>query len=354
MIYLDNSATTQPLFFAKDYPDLWLNSHSGYAFLEKNVLNAIVSDIKQCLWVKGGEIVIGGGATRLIDALMESVHGRANFIGSCYEHNCIYSHLDFSVYDFNTLEKRLIQHKDEMNIVFWMKTNNITGEIFDTKKIGELCRKYHAFYVMDCTASIGHNGIGKNIEKYCDCIVTSAHKYHGPKGIGCMWLSPRFMDEITVYEDYDSAQNYLYEGTVDVPSACAMRDALKNATENIADEKNYYKMLYDYLCDKLKTNNIKFNVVDFGTNRTKAINAITLYGLSADALSMFLASHGVYVGVGHSACADSDDYRVLCKFGISSQDAAETVRVSFSMENTQDDIDVFVEYVSAYMDMFNG
>ena len=85
---------------------------------------------------------------------------------------------------------------------------------------------------------------------------------------------------------------------------------------------------------------------------TCSINAIRLNGINADALQQFLASRGIYVGVGGSACSAAHDYRVLRAYGLTDGEASEVIRVSFGDETTARDIEALVEGIKEYKGMF--
>ena len=83
-----------------------------------------------------------------------------------------------------------------------------------------------------------------------------------------------------------------------------------------------------------------------------SINAIRLNGINADALQQFLATRGIYVGVGGSACSAAHDYRVLRAYGLTDGEASEVIRVSFGDETTARDIEALVEGIKEYKEMF--
>lgn len=87
--------------------------------------------------------------------------------------------------------------------------------------------------------------------------------------------------------------------------------------------------------------------------RIKAdIGAIRLNGLNADALQQYLATKQIYIGIGHSSCAEDADYRVLKTYGLTEQEASEVIRVSFGDETTEHDLDEFVNGIIEYKEKF--
>ena len=121
--------------------------------------------------------------------------------------------------------------------------------------------------------------------------------------------------------------------------------------------------LYWNMIDKFKANDIHGFSINATVNgdrsnagqpcdSTAAINAIRLNGINADALQQFLASRGVYVGVGGSACSAAHDYRVLRAYGLTDDEASEVIRVSFGDETTASDIEALVEGIKEYRRQF--
>lgn len=352
MVYLDHASTSYPTkYFAKDYyiPG---NSNSPHALgLQANqVLNEARQRIMNCLGVKSGKVLVGGIASQLVDNLMYNINKSysTTIIGSVYEHDCFQRWLHYS---FNRIPHFQF-FKNE--IICWMMTNNITGTIFPVEQIGNLCRDAGAYYIMDATATLGHYPIPDNLESFCDCLITSAHKYGGPQGTGCMWISDRFAKFLGLSDD--SHEEYgLIHGTPNVSAAVAMSYAMKHAINNVEKNMQYWEKLVDQMMNSLAASSINALIHNnLKMNKTWAINAIYLHKINADALVQFLSSKGIYISPGHSACSsnDADATRVLEVFGLTKEQASYTVRISFSEDTTTEDIDAFVQGVKEFKEMF--
>ena len=358
MVYLDHAATSYPTkYFAKDYyiPG---NPNSSHAMgLRANqALNEARQRIMDCLRVKSGKVLVGGTASQLVDNLMwriMRVHRINQYATFCsvYEHDCFHKWAD------DTMDEIPTDGIYQDDIICWMMTNNITGTIFPVEQIGNLCRDAGAYYIMDAVAAIGHYPISKDLESFCDCLITSAHKYGGPQGTGCMWVSDRFAKFLGLSDD--SHEEYgLIHGTPNVSAAVAMSYAMEHAIKWEQQDRTtqtlHYYNLFTYLAAKLAENRIEFEVVESKDNpkSTCAINAITLYGINADALTQYLSTKSIYISPGHSACADNDDYRVLEAFGLTKEEASQTVRISFGESTTQEDIDALVQGIVEFKNLF--
>ena len=350
MAYLDHASTSYPTkFFAKDYyiPGNPNSQHS--AGLQANqALNEARQRIMDCLGVRSGKVLVGGTASQLIHYIMERIellHTNYYICGSYYEHDCIEEYLQ-GYYDYEDMKDI-----EEWTVVCWMMANNITGTIFPVEQIGRQCRDADTYYIMDAVAAVGHYPISDNLESFCDCLITSAHKYGGPQGTGCMWVSDRFAKFLDLSDD--SHDEYgLIHGTPNVSAAVAMSYAMEHATRCAQIENKRYEILVQYMEAKLVAEDIEYAIVAKDYPKTYAINALYLPNINADALTQYLSTKSIYISPGHSACADNDDYRVLEAFGLTKQESSQTVRISFSEDTTTEDIDAFVQGVKEFKEMF--
>lgn len=349
-IYLDWAASAPVCYFAKDYyvPG---NPNSSHAMgLQANqALNEARQRIMDCLGVKSGKVLVGGTASQLVDNLMWRIYslGNYNILGSVYEHDCFNRWLDYRLTEYPT------DQISKNNIVCWMMANNITGTIFPVEQIGKMCRDVGAYYIMDAVAAVGHYPISSNLESFCDCLISSAHKYGGPQGVGCMWVSDRFSKFLRLSDD--SHDEYgLIHGTPNVSAAVAMSYAMEHAVEEAWVMEAKTQNLVFHLQRMLDKNNIECHVVCDDQPKTHAINALYLPKFNADALVNFLSSKGIYISPGHSACSNDavEASRVLEAFGLTKEEASQTVRISFGESTTREDIDALVKGIVEFKEMF--
>lgn len=352
MVYLDHAATSYPIqYFAKDYyipgnP----NSNHAAGIQANQVLEEARDRIKKCLGVRSGKVLVGGTASQLVDNLMWRIYslGNYNILGSVYEHDCFDRWLDYRLTEYPT------DQISENDIVCWMMANNITGAIFPVEQIGKQCCDAGAYYIMDAVAAIGHYPISNNLESFCDCLITSAHKYGGPQGTGFMWVSDRFAKFLGLSND--SHEEFgLIHGTPNVSAAVAMSYAMKHAVREAKTNNVVWGQLVNYMCTKLLENNVLHHIHDIeNEHKTYAINALYLPKFNADALVNFLSSKGIYISPGHSACSNDavEASRVLEAFGLTKQEASQTVRISFGENTTEEDIDALVDGITEFKEMF--
>ena len=348
-VYLDWASTALVRYFAKDYyipgnP----NSNHALGIQANQALNEARQRIMDCLGVRSGKVLIGGTASQLVDNLMLRIYslGNYNVLGSVYEHDCFNRWLDYRFTEYPT------DQISKNDIVCWMMVNNITGAVFNVEQIGKMCRDARAYYIMDAVASIGHYPISNNLESFCDCLVTSAHKYGGPQGTGCMWVSDRFAKFLGLSED--SHEEYgIIHGTPNISAAVAMSYAMEHAVDGLEEGNDeHWRSLLGYLEIKLLGNRIDCNIIAKDQPKTYAINALYIPNINADALTQYLSTKSIYISPGHSACADNDDYRVLEAFGLTKEEASQTVRISFGENTTQEDIDALVNGIVEFKNLF--
>lgn len=348
-VYLDWASTAPVKYFAKDYyiPG---NPNSNHALgLQANqALNEARKRIMDCLGVRSGKVLMGATASQLVDNLMWRIYrlGNYNILGSAYEHDCFNKWIE---YHFTECP---INQVDKNEIMCWMMVNNITGTIFPVEQIGKQCRDAGAYYIMDAVAAIGHYPISNNLESFCDCLITSAHKYSGPQGAGCMWVSDRFAKFLGLSDDSHDEYDLIH-GTPNVSAAVAMSLAMKHAVREAKTNNIVWKQLVNYMCTKLLENGILHHIQDIeNTNKAYAINALYLPNINADALVQYLSSKGIYISPGHSACAENDDYHTLEAFGLTKEEASQTVRISFGESTTQEDVDTLVQGIVEFKNLF--
>ena len=345
MVYLDNAATTVCKFPASVYDDIWSNANTPYKFGRKarELADDCRKKVIECLGVKGGKVIFCSNASEAAKILCDRfyTHSLNNCMTVCgpYEHDSVYDFVDLHGYQF--------VHHNDCTAIFQQWVNPVTGLIFDIpgirKSIGNDC-----FLCMDATAGIGKRILTQSIVSSVDAIWFSGHKFHGPKTGGILWISDRLSKALHLSDD--SRNEYgLKHGTLDVPSfiatTCALEYTFNNSIENIW----HYVELNDYLSNRAGN-----RVVSFKQYANYQLDATVLIdtGCNADALVQYLSSKGIYVGLAHSACSAYADYRVTKGLGISDKYAEQCIRVSFSEDNTFNDIDALVDGIKEFKERF--
>lgn len=347
-VYLDWAASAPVKYFTKDYyvPG---NPNSSHALgLQANqALNEARQRIMDCLGVKSGKVLFCRCATEAAELLCKDFEFWGESFAYCnkYEHDSV-AHISVNI----KLEE-IISYLDNNSIYLHQFINQLTGTAFPIETIGKQVQSTGAFFGSDFTAAIGHYPLPENLDSFCDAVWFSGHKFGCEPGIGAIWLSDRLFKYLRGSED--SRNNYdLLHGTPNVSAAVAMSYAMEHAVRYAQIENDWYHGLLDYMLAKLSKADIEINLVGKDESKTYAINALYLPNINADALTQYLSTKSIYISPGHSACADNDDYRVLEAFGLTKEQASQTVRISFDESTSQEDIDALVKGIVEFKKLF--
>lgn len=347
MVFLDWASTSPVVKYPCSNYGPFMNVNANYAYKEKRLLKECEDRVKRAIGAKSGKVVFGGTSSQLIENLfnaMQTSYYACNIVCSAYEHESFFRYQDDSVRTLAALKGDLqLEPNDRTPFVVWQGVNNITGEIFPTKQIGEIVHKYNGFYICDGTAQIGHTPIEPNINDWCDFYCFSGHKLGTELGIGCCWVSDRLDKWLNGFKLY---------GTPNLAGALAMTQAVEDACKKIYLKDNKWMGLFNKLYCLLKQNDVEVKPIADMPPSTCAINAIRLPGFNADALQQYLASKQIYVSIGGSACAEKHDYRVLNAYGLSNDEASEVIRVSFGEDNSVEDVEALVEGIKNFKELY--
>ena len=353
MVFLDYASTCPIVkFSSQQYGGFHCNPNAAYAYKERKVLMNCEWRIKSAIGVKGGHVLYFRCATEAIEWLFGEADKRGgNWRHSPYEHDaCLFG---------------IERHPDKLeyaNFYIHQWVNHITGEIFNLKTIRSQLPKTCKL-IVDATAGFGKAKLPSGLDNIADALFMSGHKIGCPE-LSFMWLSDNLCEWLGAAKDIRN-QWGLHHGSLSVASVLALTDAVEWACnkERIEVMEHNWLNLYWNMIDKFKANDIHGFSINATVNgdrsnagqpcdSTAAINAIRLNGINADALQQFLASRGVYVGVGGSACSAAHDYRVLRAYGLTDDEASEVIRVSFGDETTASDIEALVEGIKEYRRQF--
>ena len=342
MVFLDWASTSPMIrFTAGQYGNHCINPNAAYAYEERKILMDCEERIKAAIGVKGGHVLYFRCATEAIDWLAERTYElqcTRDFAHSQYEHDASVIGMKLEPNETNDIDFYIHQ---------WV--NHITGEIFDLKTIRSQLHKTCKL-VVDATAGFGKSKLPSGLDNIADALFMSGHKIGCPE-LSFMWLSDNLCEWLGAAKDIRN-QWGLHHGSLSVASVLALTDAVEWACENGNRVDGHSVRLYVQMNDMLDKARIEHRDVLEHQMFTCSINAIRLNGINADALQQFLASRGIYVGVGGSACSAAHDYRVLRAYGLTDGEASEVIRVSFGDETTASDIEALVEGVKEYRRQF--
>lgn len=343
MVFLDWASTSPMIrFTAGQYGNHCINPNAAYAYAERKMLMDCEERIKVAIGVKGGHVLYFRCATEAIDWLHRKIVGSTNYIWRCchspYEHDACTLGIGIAI-------KKVVS----ANFYIHQWVNHVTGEIFGLKTIRsqlpETCK-----LIVDATAGFGKAKLPRGLDNIADALFMSGHKIGCPE-LSFMWLNDSLCEWLGATKDIRN-QWGLHHGSLSVASVMALTDAVEWACENGDRVDGHSTRLYVQMNDLLDKARIEHHDVLEHQMFTCSINAIHLNGVNADALQQFLATRGIYVGVGGSACSAAHDYRVLRAYGLTDDEASEVIRVSFGEETTSNDIEALVEGIKEYRRQF--
>ena len=223
-----------------------------------------------------------------------------------------------------------------------MHANNEIGTLEDLKQIGEICKEYNAIFHSDTVQTIGHYPFNMQ-DLNVDFMAASAHKFHGPKGVGFIYISENI--KIKPLIRGGGQERNMRAGTENIYGIAALAMAMEMAYEHLEEEVKYIKGLKKYMIEKLQT---EIEDVQFYGKCTDIENSLytvlSCHFPETDIAEMLLFNLDI-LGVacsGGSACASggSKGSHVLTEIAPNSKRPG--IRFSFSKFNTKEDIDYTV------------
>ena len=364
MIYLDSAATTRPsdgvsAFLAEALAKYYANPDSGHAaglLAGKQIENARAA-LAGVIKAQPDEIIFTSSGTEANNLALFGALGRrgGKIIVSDAEHPSVYmpakelAGRGFEIIylsgkggaiDLDELREAL---DGRVILVSVMLANNETGAVYDVKKI---CETVHGTYKnadfrpyvhTDAVQGFGKLEINMNRLK-ADMLTASAHKIHGIKGAGLLYL--RRGTRISAQMLGGGQERGLRSSTLNTPGILAFGKAAEELS--IAADYQAVSGLYDYAAAKISREcpGIRFNQEQSG-NFSKYILSLRLPNVRSEVMLNYLSSRDIYISSG-AACSSKnsrESARVLLNYGLDKFSADFTVRVSFCKYNTRADID---------------
>lgn len=232
------------------------------------------------------------------------------------------------------VKKAIKPGKTVLVSVMW--ANNETGLIFPIKEIGDLCRQENILFHSDATQAIGKMKVDLR-DVYADFVTFSAHKFHGPKGIGALYI--RRGRKIPPFFHGGEQMGGKRAGTVDVAGLVGMGLALELAVDNLTYEDTKVRSLRDNLEDFLLTLP-DVQVIGDRKNRTPNTILASFRGIEGESFIWDLNKNGIAASTG-SACASEslESNPTFLAMGIDNELAHTGVRFSLSRFTTAEEIE---------------
>ena len=232
---------------------------------------------------------------------------------------------------------------DTTCLVSVMYANNETGAIQPIREIGALCRKHGILFHTDAVQAAGHLTIDVQRDNI-DMLSLSAHKFHGPKGIGLLFAKNNI--QLTSLIRGGGQERGKRAGTENLPGIIGLATALKDAQENIQANTAYITGLRDALRNGLD----KIDGASFNGSREHCLPGTINYsfqGVSGEALLSLLSNEGICCSSGSACSAGSlEPSHVLLALGLSHKTAQSALRFSLCEYNTMDEVQTIITKVT--------
>lgn len=232
---------------------------------------------------------------------------------------------------------------DTTCLVSVMYANNETGAIQPIREIGALCRKRGVLFHTDAVQAAGHLAIDVQRDNI-DMLSLSAHKFHGPKGIGLLFAKSSI--QLTSLIRGGGQERGKRAGTENLPGIIGLAAALKDAQENMQQNTAYITGLRDALRNGLD----KIDGASFNGSRAHCLPGTVNYsfqGVNGEALLSLLSNEGICCSSGSACSAGSlEPSHVLLALGLSHETAQSALRFSLCEYNTMDEVQTIITKVT--------
>lgn len=241
--------------------------------------------------------------------------------------------------DYDDLEKILRESKVKC-LVSLMHANNEIGNISDIERVGNLCKEYNAIYNADTVQTVGHFAIDlRNLPVHF--INAAGHKFHGPKGIGILYVNENI--KIHPFVNGGSQERGMRAGTENIYGIVGFAKALEIAVANMETESRHIKEVRDYMKESLLKNipGVYFNGDPDGKSLYTVLSVAFPKTEKSEMLLFNLDIHNICAS-GGSACTSGAEAGSHVIRAITHNPNQITVRFSFCKYNTKKEVDVVV------------
>lgn len=376
-IYADNAATTKISQTAmKAMISAMENSYGNPSSIHQigmaanDALQTAREQIARCLGCMPKEIFFTSGGTEsdnqaiVSAAMLGAKQNKRHIISTAFEHHAVLHTL--RRLKEQGFEIQLLDVGAEGNItaaqveeairpdtclVTVMFANNEIGSILPIAEIGEVCRAHGVLFHTDAVQAAGH--IPVNVKKQnIDMLSLSAHKFHGPRGIGALYVK-RGIELISLMEG-GGQERGKRPGTENLPAIMGMAAALKEECTLMEQNEAKVTAMRDRLIQGLSQ--IPYSILNGSREKRLPGNVNFCFeGVSGESLLLLLDSRGICASSG-SACASGalDPSHVLLSLGLAPEIAQGSLRISLDISNTEEEIDYMLEVIPQVVEQLRG
>jgi cysteine desulfurase len=377
-VYLDNAATTplDPRVFEAMQPyytDFFGNPSSIHA-RGREVRSAIEKARKKVADLLGtspSEIFFTSGGTEADNTVLRNYIEKTDtkhVISSAIEHHAVTHSLDhlqkngnFELHHVELTDKGHIEYdhlssllqRHPESLVSLMHGNNEIGNLTDIERVGEICHENKSFFHSDTVQTMGLYPM-KLSDIKVDSIAGSAHKFHGPKGIGFMYINAEHSIQPLLWGG--GQERNMRGGTENVAGIIGLVKALEIAFEDMEVNRKKISVLKEYTIEQLKSNfpEIMFNgdCASMEGSLYKILN-VGLPGVEENDMLLFnLDIKGICLS-GGSACASGSSVGSHVLEALQMDEDTGALRISFSKYNTIEEVDYLLQKLREYLNPQN-
>jgi cysteine desulfurase len=362
-IYFDNAATTSldPEVLEAMMPyftDKFGNPSSIYSYGRESrmAIEQARKSVAKILGAKPSEIFFTSGGTESSNTALHAAIfdlGCKHIISSPIEHHATLhtvSHLaktaGVTLSYVNILPnghidlihlQNLLESNTDKTIVSIMHANNEIGNMIDIQKVGEICKTHNAYFHSDTVQTVGHFSFNLK-ETPIDFITGAGHKFHGPKGIGILYINENI--KINPYLHGGAQERNMRAGTENVYGIVGFAKALEIATEQHEKDSTYINGLRRYMHEQLLAQipEVSFNGDTFGDSLYTLLSVNFPKNEKSEMMLFNLDIHHICAS-GGSACSSGAQQGSHVINAITKAEDIATIRFSFCKYNTKAEID---------------
>ena len=376
-IYADNAATTKISQTAmKAMISAMKNSYGNPSSIHQigmaanDALQTAREQIARCLGCMPKEIFFTSGGTEsdnqaiMSAAMLGAKQNKRHIISTAFEHHAVLHtlrRLKEQGFEIQLLDVgadgniTAAQVEDAIRpdtcLVTVMFANNEIGSVLPIAEIGEVCRAHGVLFHTDAVQAAGH--IPVNVKKQnIDMLSLSAHKFHGPRGIGALYVKRGI--ELTSLMEGGGQERGKRPGTENLPAIMGMAAALKEECTLMEQNEAKVIAMRDRLIQGLSQ--IPYSILNGSREKRLPGNVNFCFeGVSGESLLLLLDSRGICASSG-SACASGalDPSHVLLSLGLAPEIAQGSLRISLDISNTEEEIDYMLEVIPQVVEQLRG
>ena len=374
-IYADNAATTRVSeevlnamlpYFRENYGNPSSLHNIGQRAAE--VLYNARKTVADCINAKPENITFTSGGSEADNQALISVarnlarKNKKHIISTKFEHHAILHTLKklesegFEVTLLDVHENGIVtpeQVRDAIRedtcLVTIMYANNEIGSIQPIKEIGAVCHEKGVIFHTDAVQAAGHLNIDV-CDQNIDMLSMSAHKFHGPKGVGALYSKKGIILRNVI--EGGAQERGKRAGTVNVPAIASMAVALKEGCDNMEENMKKVSALRDRLIEGLK--DIPYSQLNGDPVKRLPGNVnYSFEGVEGESLLLHLDMYGIECSSGSACTSESlDPSHVLTGMGVPVEAAHGSLRFSLDTDNTEEEVDYIIEKVHSVVERY--